>query len=76
MNVSYFALYIFSCIVGNKAKEWISEQVFQQNKARQIFRKTNISYPLIRTRTTSEIRPFGLLLTIFAIPKMMAMNDK
>ena len=76
MNVSYFALYIFSCIVGNKAKEWISEQVFQQNKARQIFRKTTISYPLISTRTTSESRPFGLLLTIFAIPKMMTMNDK
>ena len=38
-------------IVGNKAKEWISKRVFQENKARQIFRKTNISYPLIRTRT-------------------------
>ena len=25
--------------------------MFQENKARQIFRKTNISYPLIRTRT-------------------------
>ena len=24
--------------------------MFQENKARQIFRKTNISYPLIRTR--------------------------
>ena len=76
MKVSYFALYIFSYIVGNKAKKWISEQVFQQNKARQIFRKTNISYPLIRTRTTSEIPPFGFFPTIFAIPKMVAMNDK
>ena len=38
-------------IVGNKAKEWIWERVFQENKARQIFRKTNISYPLIRTRS-------------------------
>ena len=36
---------------GNKAKGRISKQVFQENKARQIFRKTNISYPLIRTRT-------------------------
>ena len=27
----------------------ISKRVFQENKARQIFRKTNISYPLIRT---------------------------
>ena len=37
--------------VGNKAKEWISKQVFQENKARQIFQKANISYPLICTRT-------------------------
>ena len=26
-------------------KERISKRVFQENKARQIFRKTNISYP-------------------------------
>ena len=36
--------------VGNKAKGRISKRVFQENKARQIFRKTNTSYPLIRTR--------------------------
>ena len=41
--------------VGNKAKGWISNQVFQENKARQIFRKTNI--------WTNEIRPFALLPT-------------
>ena len=35
--------------VGTKEKERISKQVFQENKARQIFRKMNISYPLIRT---------------------------
>ena len=38
-------------IVGNKAKGRISKWVFQENKARQIFRKTNISNPLIRIRT-------------------------
>ena len=38
-------------IIGNKAKGRISKRVFQENKARQVFRKTNISYPLIRTRT-------------------------
>ena len=38
-------------IVSNKAKGWISKRVFQENKARQIFWKTNISYPLIRTCT-------------------------
>ena len=37
--------------VGNKAKGRILKRVFQENKARQIFRKTSISYPLIRTRT-------------------------
>ena len=39
-------------IVGNRVKGRISKWVFQENKARQIFRKKkNISYPLIRTRT-------------------------
>ena len=38
-------------IVGNKAKVRISKRVFQGNKARQIFRKTNIFYSLIRTHT-------------------------
>ena len=33
--------------VGNKAKGRISKRVFQESKARQNFRKTNISYPLI-----------------------------
>ena len=48
-------------VVGNKAKERISKRVFQENKARQISRKTNISYPLIRTRTyqTHEMFVFG-----------------
>ena len=41
----------FLYIVGNQAKGRISKWVFQENKARQSFRKTNISYPLIRTRT-------------------------
>ena len=31
--------------VGNKAKGRILKWVSQENKARQIFRKTNISYP-------------------------------
>ena len=42
---------ILANIVGNKVKGRISKLVFQENKARQIFRKTNISYLLIRTRT-------------------------
>ena len=37
--------------VSNKSKGWISKRLFQQSKAHQIFRKTNISYPLTCTRT-------------------------
>ena len=37
--------------IGNKAKGRISKRVFQEKKVRQIFRKTNIFYPLIRIRT-------------------------
>ena len=50
--------------VGNKAKGRISKRLFQENKARQIFRKSNISYPLIRTRNVLRYAPvlrFALL---------------
>ena len=43
-------------IVGNKTKGRISKQMFQENKSRQIFRKTNISYPLIRTPETPVLK--------------------
>ena len=36
---------------GNKGKGRTSKRRYQGNKARQNFRKTNISYPLIRTPT-------------------------
>ena len=36
-------------VVGNKAKGQLSRRVFQENNVRQIFQKTNISHPLIRT---------------------------
>ena len=42
--------------VGNKAKGRISKRVFQEKKVRQISRKTNISYPLIRTRVSVRVR--------------------
>ena len=47
-------------IVGNNAKGWMSKRVFQEKKARPIFRKTNVSYPLIRTSTCAyqEVRMF------------------
>ena len=41
-------------VVGNKTKGGILKQMFKENKARQIFRKTNISYPLIRTRLSTN----------------------
>ena len=55
-------------IIGNKKKGRILKRVLQESKARQIFQKTNISYPLIRTgacgiRGYFEIRPFALLPT-------------
>ena len=36
--------------VGDKVKSRISKRREQENKARQIFRKRNITYALIRTR--------------------------
>ena len=39
----------------NNAKRRISKRVFQENKARQNFRKTNISYAQIRTRLSKLI---------------------
>ena len=48
-------LTIYLLLVGNKAKGRISKWVFQESKAHQIFQKTNISYPLVCTRTESEM---------------------
>ena len=53
-----------SLLVGNKAKGQIWKRLFQENKGRQIFRKSNISYPLIPVRT-SEIRHFDLVSTYY-----------
>ena len=40
----------FLKFVGDNVKCRISKRVLQENKERQIFQKTNIAYPLIRTR--------------------------
>ena len=67
----------FAQFVRNKAKGRISKRVFQENKARQLFRKMSIFYPLIRTRkkcpffekfgvlwsSRFDIRPLALLPT-------------
>ena len=63
----------------------ISKRLFEKNKAHQIFRKTNISYPcitwwemlvfrkiwraLFSSNTHFEIRPFALLLTKCKVSK-------
>ena len=46
LNYLQRALYF----VVSKAKGRISKRVFQENKARKVFRKRKISYPLIRAR--------------------------
>ena len=43
------SLVFCSYFFGGKAKGRISKRVLQVNKARQIFRKTNMSYPLVQT---------------------------
>ena len=51
--LTFAPIYKYSDIdfVDNKAQGQISKWVLQEKKARQIFWKTNISYPLIRKRT-------------------------
>ena len=49
--VNFFSEKQKKAMVGSKVKRRISKQVLQENKARQMFRKTNSSYPLKRTRT-------------------------
>ena len=49
--------YIAPHTAGNKVKGQISKRLFQANKATQLFRKTNISYPLIRPRTVPYDNP-------------------
>ena len=55
--------------VGNKAKGRILKRVLQENKARQIFRKTNISYPLIGTRAI-----WSLVTDFYQILKTISMS--
>ena len=55
--------------VGNKAKGRIWKRVFQESKACQNFRKTNISYLLIRTRKGVRNVCFSEILACFAFLK-------
>ena len=51
-------------IVGNKAKGRTSKRMLQENKASQIFRKTNISYVVISTCTCVLSTPLTCILNL------------
>ena len=53
--------------VGNKAKGQISKRVLQENKALQIFRKTNISYPVSGGKKCSFLGKFGAFCFLITI---------
>ena len=55
---------IFAYFVGNKAEGLISKRAFQENKACQIFRKTNFFYPtrIMLCLLKTPILRFALLL--------------
>ena len=57
-SIGKFVRYYPRQFIGNKAKERFSKWAFQEN---QIFRKTIISYPLVRTRTYKKIDISSLL---------------
>ena len=51
---THLDLQIVTQHLGNKGKGQITKRLLQENKAHQILRKTNISYPLIRNASFSE----------------------
>ena len=54
--------------VGNKGKRRNSKRVLQENKARQIFPKTNISYPL-------DTRTYVLCFLVTSISKLVPLTQ-
>ena len=52
--------------VANKAKGRITKRVLQVNKARSIFRKTNVSYPLIHASKRIRGFKFGKFGPLFS----------
>ena len=55
---------------GNEAKEQISKRALQEKKAGQIFWKTNISCPMIRTR--GEIHNFWNVISVTFFSRIFA----
>ena len=67
--------------VDNKANRRISKRVLQEDKAMQIFRKSNISYPwyvYVSCKTRFENCPFAILLKIyyFSLAKKNSFKQK
>ena len=60
-------------LVGNKAKGRISKRVFQEKKTRKIFRKTKISYPLIRT-PQSVVEIAGIAYPVLCTSKLLVFS--
>ena len=54
--LNLLSMFSESYFVGSKTKGRISKRGFRENKARQIFRKTNISCPLISTCADHGVR--------------------
>ena len=54
--LNLLSMFSESYFVGSKTKGRISKRGFPENKARQIFRKTNISCPLISTCADHGVR--------------------
>ena len=67
-----FTIYLFhnnDILFPYKVYSFISKRVLQENKPRQIFGRTNISYPLIRTHTCAyqEVRNVFVFRNIWRV---------
>ena len=58
---------------GRNAEGRTSKRVLQKHKARQIFRKLNISYPLIRTHAFL-FSPYGFIVDEFFLPMALLLK--
>ena len=74
---TFLVLSIFVCLFVCLAKVRISKRVFQENKARQIFWKTNISYPVCVSgvKKWSFFGPFVFLKHPFLDPSFYLITD-
>ena len=68
MSIVILKKWHYNSSVIRQKKGRISKRVFQESKARQIFRETNISYPLIPIRGVRNVR-FSENLACFAFLK-------